>query len=207
MAGGGDVEGGPAADTPLNRTTSFNLRTAKITKESGGKDIFGILCGTVCCYLPCALATLAFVNAFSIFLIVIGAIHKDDCDARPNLGLVLIVSGSLAIVLSVLDSCIRTKASQGGEEAPSSPSGIIKMLQLFNSLIKIVKFGLFIYLCVMVYGLYADVTYEPGNLETYCNRTLFLVSFWTLTITFIILGLVILFSLCCCCCLIAAADK
>jgi hypothetical protein len=208
----GDVEGGQAEVTTPLKTGVFNLNTVKLSKDTKGKDIFGVLCGTVCCYLPCALFSLALLNALSIFMIVIGAMYKDDCTARPNIGPVLIAMGAMAIVLSVLESLIRTKSSQAGsepEDPPPAPSGIVRCALFINSLIKLIKFGLFIYLCVMVYGLYSDVVYDPeaGNEDYYCNRTFFLMVFWLLNITFIMIGVVIFFSICCCCCLLCLADK
>jgi len=201
----GDVETGQGGVTTPLQKTSLNLRTVKLSRESGGKDVFSILCGTVCCYLPCALATLAIVNAFSIFLIVIGAMYKDDCPAKPHIGPLLIAMGALAIVVSVLDSCVRAKSSQGEGETPPPPTGIVRLFGHINSLIKLVKFGIFIYLCVLVYSLYSHVEYNSSAPdEDYCHRTLFLTAFWTLTITFIFLGLAMVFFCCCGCCLLCA---
>jgi len=151
------------------------------------------------------------VNCFSIFLIVVGALHldKQECTAEPHIAPILIAMGALAIVLSVLDSCIRAKSSQVGEgETPPSPSGIVRFFNVINSLVKLVKFGLFIYLCVIVYRHYSEIQYNnPSDAENFCNRFLYLVAFWTLTLSFIIIGLVLIFSCCCCCCLLLLGGK
>jgi hypothetical protein len=45
------------------------------------------------------------------------------------------------------------------------------------------------------------VRYEPAYGQSYCNETLYLFSFWVITISWVLAGL----FCCCCCCLVLVA--
>ena len=54
---------------------------------------------------------------------------------------------------------------------------------------------------VWVYSVQRMVRYEPAYGQSYCNETLYLFSFWVITVSWVIAGL----FCCCCCCLVLVA--
>jgi len=143
-----------------------------------------------------------FGTALAIFFIVIGVIHGDDCPGAPKLGFTLIVLGSLTLATSILGVCA-TVYGGGYDEMPDSAGGFGKCIILLLGLAGLANFGFFIYLCIIVYGLNDVVDYEDPTNQYYCDKLLFLSTFWVLTISFgfilLLFSIAILVGCCMCC--------
>jgi len=131
--------------------------------------------------------------ALAIFLIVIGAIHKDDCTGAPNLGPSLIIVGALSIVTHIFQLCkICCDRGRGYEEiSDESSSSSEKCLKGLVGIVGLIGLGFFIYLCVLVYGLDGYVNYEDHADQYYCNQLLYLSAFWMITISLGVLGILL----------------
>ncbi|XP_071485362.1 transmembrane protein 272-like [Diadema antillarum] len=140
---------------------------------------------------------LALALAIPISMIVIGAIYKDDCPVERFIPIFLIVEGAFQIVKIVLDMKVRIQRQrlpEGDRESfqPSKPE--LAIGQLLNCFL----FAFFIAGNVWVYRIYSPNLSDP-TLPDYCQRTLYLYSFWLITSTYIILA-----ASCCCGCLTVA---
>jgi hypothetical protein len=213
MGADGDVEnpgGVPGEEMPLRPKRHVLLRRSNqvFVEREPRSGILGST-ATLCCSLLCSLMIIAFFNILSVASIVIGSvyIHKTDCPAQPNIAPTLIATGVLAILLSLLEGRGRVleamREGMGGSENAEKPKDCFHWLTNFLRISKVV---LFIYFCVIVYSLYSTVQYEPvaqdvQGQEFYCNPTLYLFSFWVITLVFISIGSLLLFCCLFCCCL------
>lgn len=193
--------------TPLAKKQIWMQRSTRIFVDRQPREGVAGTVTTVCCSLLFALIVLALVNALSIAFITIGAIYLDEenCPGQPKIAPVLIASGCLAIFLSIFEGRTRLQVAKDGETVEEKKD----FCYWFLILIRLVKTGLFIYLCVLVFNLLPDVKFEPYITQPpadnyYCNPTLFLFAYWTIIFIFVV-SASILFALCCCCCCIAAA--
>ncbi|XP_075427304.1 transmembrane protein 272-like isoform X2 [Ascaphus truei] len=117
-------------------------------------------------------------TALGIAMIVIGAIHINQCNIEPYIPIYLIVAGAFSFsfwVLFPLEFCLP------------------KARKILSVLVALFCFAWFIAGSVWVFRVYN--TY-PGN----CDRTLYLFAFSILIIHYIFIGLGIVFSLIFCFC-------
>jgi len=155
----------------------------------------------VCCSLFFSLILIAIFNALSIACIAIGASYLDEqyC-AEKNIAPVLIATGCIAIFLSVFEGRAKLVVAREGDRIEEKRDCWYFFLQL----VRIAQFGLFIYLCVLVFNLSPHVQYVPSD-PNYCHPTLFLFAFWSIIFGIICCGIFFFFLCCCCCCIALAA--
>ncbi|OXA46016.1 uncharacterized protein LOC118437775 [Folsomia candida] len=87
-------------------------------------------------------------------------------------------------------------------QVPVSPPEGNAWFRLGNALLTVAELTWFITATVIIYGMYATVSYskEDANLENYCHQTLYRFAFWYITVFYVLLGLVIFVPLTLCCC-------
>jgi len=157
----------------------------------------GIVTGIRCSLIfICILVTLASVFGLSVASIVIGVTHleKDNCPSEENMAIILITTGVLGIVATLASGC-RHMAPSDGDKA---------FLAVISGSLYLVKFCLFIYLCVMVFTLRPHVKYTPYRPDLnmpnyYCHPTLFQFTFVIIIIKFVVFGCLFLCCLCASC--------
>ncbi|UYV75747.1 hypothetical protein LAZ67_13001200 [Cordylochernes scorpioides] len=120
------------------------------------------------------------------------SLYLHECPVQPYVPIYLVVGGVFSIVKQVLQcvhGCIKDKETPNENKDPSC----IKLLNLF-------LFAWFIAGCVWVYGCYAPGYDNPED-PLFCNKTVYLFSFWLLNSFFIFFGI----SLSIMCCIIICA--
>ncbi|KAK1142611.1 transmembrane protein 272-like [Acipenser oxyrinchus oxyrinchus] len=136
-------------------------------------------------------------TALPIAQIAIGSLYRNDCPVQPYIPIYLIVSGVFVLVLDLV-SCV--PQGQEGEEGATVCHNLIKTL---NSLASLFLFIWFITGNVWIYSIY-EPSYDAGSLVTkYCNKTLYLFAFWSTTVVYIIVGVMLLGGCCLMVCMCA----
>lgn len=145
--------------------------------------------------------SLMLLLAIPMSMILIGAKFKDDCPVEPFIPIYLIVGGSFGIIKTIIviiqgilysgDIFSRNTDKQiQVDERPSVWIFVDGFLNLF-------LFTWFIAGNIWVYSNYkphfTPPLHQPMN---YCNKTLYLFSFWVITSSYIVIGLL---CLCTCC--------
>ncbi|XP_061565552.1 transmembrane protein 272-like [Cololabis saira] len=130
----------------------------------------------ICCILPIA-------------QIAIGAVYLHDCPRQPYIPIYLIVFGVLGVLNAVL---------------PILPNTLCMAL---NSLMSLLLFCWFIAGNVWIYSIYQP-NYDKNttSVDPYCDKTLYLFSFWTTTLVYILLGLSVPIAICACLCACCNSD-
>ncbi|CAG2247731.1 unnamed protein product [Mytilus edulis] len=147
---------------------------AKVTSDGNvdfARKSIGIVCNSVI-----ATVFLVVFLAVPIAAIVIGGLYLHDCPKQKYIPIYLIVFGAFAIVKALLSLGDKCRASNNaGEQEESKPKGNY-----------------------WVYTTYKHFSTDESS-DEYCQPTLFYFSFWLITGTHIVTGLIIL--LCCGCCI------
>lgn len=122
--------------------------------------------------------------AFNIAHIAIGAVHLDDCPRKPYIPIYLVVMGVFGLMLSLLSCLPCTEAKEG-----QTPSTLNRVCTGWNSLVSLFITCWFICGNVWVYRIYEPI-YEKNatTLLIYCNKTVYLYAFWTITLVYILIG-------------------
>uniref|UniRef100_A0A3B5B2F7 Si:dkey-19b23.12 n=1 Tax=Stegastes partitus TaxID=144197 RepID=A0A3B5B2F7_9TELE len=117
--------------------------------------------------------------------ISIGAVHLEDCPRQPNIPIYLIVVGVFGLVLAVLSCLPCAKQPEDGTSNPLS-----RVCTIWNSLTSCFLFCWFITGNVWIYSIYQP-NYDKNttDVNSYCDKTLYLFAFWTTTLVYILLGL------------------
>lgn len=202
MAQQGDEETGAMQEPPNYQAAggappSYNslfgeLKAAKA--ESGGantdffKKMIAILMGSIATTI-----ILALFLAFPIAMIVIGALKLDDCPAEKFIPKWLLIMGCFGLLKNLLSlgQQVFNKARDNNEKH-ASKNPIECILDLF-------LFAWFIAGSVWVYRTYSDVSYHKEDGKDYCDKLLYLFSFWSLTSSYILMALSCLCCICVCC--------
>ncbi|XP_037832476.1 transmembrane protein 272-like [Kryptolebias marmoratus] len=145
--------------------------------------------------------TLAFskvgVCILPIAQIAIGAVYLKECPRQPYIPIYLIVVGVFGLALGIL-SCL--PCAQKSENSENNPLSCI--CTAWNSLSSLFLFCWFIAGNVWIYSIYQpNYTKNETDLETYCNKTLYLFAFWSTTLIYILLGLFLVIGCCVLCCM------
>lgn len=127
-----------------------------------------------------------FVIILHIAMIIIGAVYIKDCRAERYIPIYLIVMGVFGTVRNVLDFLEYYRNKRG--DKPFTP--------YHNKIVNLFLFCWFIAGCVWVYRAYKPNFDSPDH-PLYCNRVLYLFTFWLINLTLIFTGIVLLL-LCCC---------
>ncbi|KAG9351686.1 hypothetical protein JZ751_022937 [Albula glossodonta] len=112
---------------------------------------------------------------------VLGTIYLNDCPAQRYIPIYLLVSGVFAVFLAVLSCLPCTKESEDGEQ-----NALSSICTAWNSLVSLFLFCWFIAGNVWIYSIYAP-SYDQTD-PKHCNKTLYLFAFWTTTLVYIMLG-------------------
>jgi len=134
---------------------------------------------------------LSFTVIIPLTMIVVGALHMDQCPAE-NIPTFLLIGGLVWAIKNVLNfwSTCRKKSTD-----PATEADIQARHRRRESLLNCFLFGWFIAGCVLVYRIYPP-NFDDSGRSDFCNRTVYLYAFWLITMTFIIFGL---FMGCLCC--------
>lgn len=189
-----DVAPPPSYDSLFGK-----IKQAK--EESDGnvdfvKTCCGILVGSVACTI-----CLGIFLAIPIAMIAVGATYLHDCPAERMIPIYLIVAGVFNIVSNIL-MIIRGQVNKRkeGEEEKQSGTGPEQIINCF-------LFAWFIAGNVWVYRTYDDWQSSNSMLDTYCNPTLYYFSFWIITSTYIVMGLLLVICLAVCICMCVCGKK
>jgi hypothetical protein len=146
--------------------------------------------------------SLMMVLAIPMSMILVGAKFKDDCPVEPFIPVYLIVAGSFGMIKTII--VIMQGLLYTGEVFPGRSGGGEKQSDerpfawvFLDGCLNLFLFTWFVAGNVWVYSHYkphfSPPPHEPYN---YCNPTLYLFSFWVITISYMIVGLL---CLCTCC--------
>lgn len=193
----------PSADNPPSYeslTLVNKLRQAK-EKSSNPVEYFTSACAIIC---GSFIFTMIFAISITmpITMIVIGAIYKDQCKIERYIPIWLIVAGVFGCVSTIFrtaSNCYTLFTKRGDGNDPEGANKKIQTKNCFTSLIELFLFAWFIAGNVWVYSVRNTVQYNDQSLNTYCHQTVYLFSFWLITLTWI---LSVLFCCCCCCVLL-----
>lgn len=181
-------------DPPPSYESTFKRLQSVKEESSGPKDciqkFFTVLCGSVI-----GTVAIGIVLAIPISMIVVGAIHLNDCPVERFIPIYLIVGGVFGVVQSLLTGSFRIKNQRNKKDdenaRPHPASGIISCFLL----------AWFIAGSVWVYQNYSRVTTDDPSKGTYCHGGTYYYAFVLITVGYIFLAL----SICCCCTLGAVA--
>ncbi|XP_048751319.1 transmembrane protein 272-like [Ostrea edulis] len=192
-------------DPPSYDSIFGKIKHAKETSEGNvgfAKAAVGILCASVGCTV-----CLGVTMAIPLASIIIGAMYLDDCPLEKYIPIYLVVSGSVGLfynLFGIVQSacCKRKPENEGAEEEQGAGS---KFGSCLSSLLSCFMFAWFIAGNVWVYGSHSDFSSNSAS-ANYCHPTAFYFAFWTITVAYIMIGLVILLS-CCCCVALCVCNK
>ncbi|XP_070710920.1 transmembrane protein 272-like [Pempheris klunzingeri] len=153
---------------------------------------------------PVLACTKLLFCAMPIAQIALGAVYLHDCPRQHYIPIYSIVAGVFSLVLGLL-SCL--PCAHEPTEGPSNP--LSRVCVAWNSLISFFLFCWFIAGNVWIYSIYKpNYNKNTTSSDPYCNKTLYLFSFWTTTLVYIALGLFLVIGCCVlfCFCLCGRAD-
>jgi hypothetical protein len=190
---GGETPPSYHDEKPPSYESLFGKVKQAKSESSGNVDyicrVFTLLfCGTFCTAIY-----LVFMFALPIAMVTIGAIHKDHCPVQKYIPIYLIVGGSFGIFVGIITTCSNIikccRRAEEDEQEKRKPNP-------FSSLINLFLLAWFIAGNYWVYHIHNTVqSDDPSELNTYCDKTLYLFAFWLITASYIALGLALL---CCC---------
>ncbi|XP_060606648.1 transmembrane protein 272-like isoform X2 [Ruditapes philippinarum] len=192
-----DMEAQKSGPPPSYEESVFKkIQTAKDQSDGNidfGKKFCFILCGSI----GCTIAMGVFL-AIPIAMIVMGAIHLNDCPAERMIPIYLIVGGSFGILknlLSIGQRC-KNRDEEDSDEKNTKPNPVDGIVGCF-------LLAWFIAGNVWVYRTHNEWS-KDSSADNYCDPTLYWFAFWIVTSTYIILGVVLCLVCCgvlvCCCC-------
>ncbi|XP_065883778.1 transmembrane protein 272-like [Dysidea avara] len=197
-----------------------NIQEAKQESDNPAISFYKICCICIGFWLCTILITL-LIGALHISLIVVGAVHKDDCNLDDRIPIWMIVCGSVSIAIGLVD-CFKTRVCSSDkytrEDRPSDAYGREDNSSLLNSCANLCAniieslLGLFLFIwwiigSVWVLGKYDDWDdagrpdcddYSPSEGTPYdncCHEGTFLLAF----IFIIFVWCLMFLSICCAC--------
>ncbi|KAM8898520.1 transmembrane protein 272-like [Spinachia spinachia] len=123
--------------------------------------------------------------------IAIGAVHLEDCPLQHYVPVYLVVVGVLELLMALL-SCppCAQGPEDGPEDGPSTP--LSRVCAAWSWLMPVVVFCWFIAGNVWIYSIYEpNYIRNSTNAEPYCDKTVYLFAFWTTTLIYILLELIL----------------
>ncbi|XP_066516048.1 transmembrane protein 272-like [Hoplias malabaricus] len=142
---------------------------------------------------PVLIVSKLMVMALPIAQLVIGGLYLHDCPVQPYIPVYLLVSGAFSMVLTVLSCLPCAQEPEDGRQ-----SALSSLCTAWNSLVTLFLFCWFITGNVWIYSIYQP-SYNPGL--GYCSKVLYLFAFWSTTVVYILLGLLLLGGCCAMLCL------
>uniref|UniRef100_A0AAZ3R996 Uncharacterized protein n=1 Tax=Oncorhynchus tshawytscha TaxID=74940 RepID=A0AAZ3R996_ONCTS len=128
--------------------------------------------------------------------ITIGAVYLYDCPRQHYIPIYLVVMGATGLALALL-SCI--PCAQDSDDM--APNLLNHLCTTWSTLASLFLFCWFISGNVWIYSIYQPNFNQTLTEDPYCNKTLYLFAFWTTTLAYVELGLLLLGG---CCMLVCA---
>lgn len=187
-------EGNPTEAPPSYFDIIGQLKTVR--ENSSGpadtaKSALNVICGSVfftCCML--------IYSILPVAQIIIGASNQDSCTIQPKIPLWLIVSGASGVVYTFIKTLTSIVDFVKKRKDPTKINKSGALLGCIGSLLGFFIFVWFILGNYWVYSVDSSVQYDtlvdPAN---YCDKLVYLFAFWSITATWIMMGLS---CLCCC---------
>ncbi|XP_002737763.1 transmembrane protein 272-like [Saccoglossus kowalevskii] len=149
------------------------------------KEYLTLLCFPVMLMIGCVICISIFIAA-PIAMIVIGAIYKDECNAQPYIPIYLIVGGSFSLFSCFISGGkSRSNRCQTNEEDPQKDECTCR--SCISGLVSIFQVCWFIAGNVWIYKAY-EPSYEDPTSADYCDKTLYLFSFWLMNVSYMLIG-------------------
>ncbi|XP_076446958.1 transmembrane protein 272-like isoform X2 [Babylonia areolata] len=192
-------------------------KAQKMKEESNGAvDFFKKLVAVILGSIGCSIVIGMFL-AIPIAMIVIGSIYVDDCPEEKMIPIWLLVAGVVGLVRNVISTCCRcccnkkkdddAEGGQQGEGEEEQQEGMAgKLCKAFDSLLGVFSGAWFIAGNVWVYRSKGDIS-SDSNAVNYCHPTVYWFSFWFITSTYILLGVLLLTCCICCICFCCCLGK
>lgn len=150
-----------------------------------------IICGSVL-FTVCLL----IYSALPLTQLIIGVTNQDKCTIEPRIPLWLIVYGSVGLGYAVINAVSKLLDFIKKRKDPTAKNKSGLLLNCLAQLIGMFLFVWFIIGNVWVYGIGDQVQYNQlTDPATYCDKLVYLFAFWSITATWILIGLS-----CFCCC-------
>lgn len=140
------------------------------------KNVVILLLGTLGCTI-----ILGITIVIPVCMIVFGAIYLYDCPQGEYIPVYLLVGGGFGVLKQLLhlSTRVRSREEQELERLRQSPT---------QTLINCFMLGWFIIGSFWIYRIY-EPNYDPA-LGKYCNKSLYLFTFWLITSVYMMLGIV-----------------
>ncbi|KAG7497659.1 hypothetical protein JOB18_002808 [Solea senegalensis] len=137
-----------------------------------------------------------FAVALPIAQIALGVVYLHECPKQDYIPIYLIVLGVFGLMLSLL-ACL--PCAQEPEDGTTNP--LSQVCKAWNSLTSLFLSCWFIAGNVWIYSIYQpNYNKTTTDVDPYCNKTLYLFAFWTTTLGYILLGLILVIGCCAMCC-------
>ncbi|XP_070189516.1 transmembrane protein 272-like isoform X2 [Littorina saxatilis] len=133
---------------------------------------------------------LGLILAIPIAMLVMGAMHLNDCPQERYIPIYLLVAGCFGVVRTLISiglRCCRNSDEDSEGEQSHKPNSFLSVIDCFLS-------AWFIAGNVWVYRTQGDFSEDP-DAPNYCDPTFYWFAFWITTSTYIVLA-----SCCCCFC-------
>lgn len=140
------------------------------------KNVVILLLGTLGCTI-----ILGITIVIPVCMIVFGAIYLYDCPQGEYIPVYLLVGGGFGVLKQLLhlSTRVRSREEQALERLRQSPT---------QTLINCFMLGWFIIGSFWIYRIY-EPNYDPA-MGKYCNKSLYLFTFWLITSVYMTLGIV-----------------
>ncbi|XP_055529414.1 uncharacterized protein LOC129721175 isoform X2 [Wyeomyia smithii] len=168
-------------DAPPPSYDSLFGRVREAHKSSTGmldflKNVTILLLGTLGCTI-----ILGITIVIPVCMIVFGAIYLHDCPQNDYIPVFLLVGGVFSVLKQLLHLSTRVRSREGQEfeRLRQSPT---------QTLINCFMLGWFIIGSFWIYRIY-EPNYDPA-LGKYCNKSLYLFTFWLITSVYMTLGII-----------------
>lgn len=141
--------------------------------------------------ITCIVTAKLLPLALAIAHIAIGAMYLQDCPQQHYIPVYVLVCGVFGLFPCLLSCLPSTKKTEEGNQTATNHT-----CNVLNFLVSAFLF------CWMICGSVWIYSINPPNYnqtvagEPYCNKTLYLFAYWTTTLEYILIGLVLLIGCC-----------
>lgn len=183
---------------PTSSTFFKNIIFARDTTRGGYRRFLNM--GELCICSFSIVFILIILMAIPVIMIVIGAVHLQNCKIQKMIPIWLIVFGSLAIVknISTLFQRIKSRLDEYGGS---------KLLSLFDSFLGLFLIIWFICGNVWTYPNYTKYVSNDPNSNDYCHVVVINFAFWIITAVYILIALACIIFCCTICLTILIPSK
>ncbi|XP_042155980.1 transmembrane protein 272-like [Oncorhynchus tshawytscha] len=139
---------------------------------------------------PVLVISKLIMTALPVAQIAIGGMFLENCPQQRYIPIYLVVTGVFALALAVLSCLPCTREQDEGEQQ----SPLSSLCTAWNSLVSLFLFCWFIAGNVWIYSIFPANYNEEEALH--CNKNLYLFAFWTTTLVYIFLGMLMVGGCC-----------